>query len=174
MANKISYDSIITVLQNKGYSRDAADALYNELVIVEKKLAPEKEPTERKPTEYVIVVNDPANIVPTELTGWIIKKVPAIKDKYCFSEHTPEMWGDLEVEDRLYNWGREMASSDKFKPHKYRCMGDYMEFGNKKLAKEYGMQIVTKMPVFICGVNPDLKCMNVDGVEITETVDSLN
>ena len=165
MANKISYDSIITVLQNKGYSRDAADALYNELVIAEKKLAPEMP---------LVTGQRVIDRVPEELTGWIIKKVPAIKDKYCFSEHTPEMWGDLEVEDRLYNWGREMASSDKFKPHKYRCMGDYMEFGNKKLAKEYGMQIVTKMPVFICGVNPDLKCMNVDGVEITETVDSLN
>lgn len=174
MANKISYDSIITVLQNKGYSRDAADALYNELVIEEKKLVPEKEPAERKTAEYVVVVNDPQHKLPKDLTGWIIKKVPAIKDKYCFSEHTPEDWGTLEVEQRLFQWGQEFAQSPKFKPLKFTCMGDYMEYGNKKLAKEYGLNIITKQPVYICGVDPGFKCAQLKGVEITETVASLN
>lgn len=174
MANKISYDSIIAVLQNKGYSRDAADALYNELVIEEKKLAPEKEPAERKTTEYVVVVNDPQHKLPKDLTGWIIKKVPAIKDKYCFSEHTPEDWGTLEVEQRLFQWGQEFAQSSKFKPLKFTCMGDYMEYGNKKLAKEYGLNIITKQPVYICGVDPGFKCTQLEGVEVTKTVDSLN
>lgn len=174
MANKISYDSIITVLQNKGYSRDAADALYNELVIEEKKLVPEKEPAERKTTEYVVVINDPQHKLPKDLTGWIIKKVPAIKDKYCFSEHTPEDWGTLEVEQRLFQWGQEFAQSPKFKPLKFTCMGDYMEYGNKKLAKEYGLNIITKQPVYICGVDPGFKCAQLKGVEVTETIDSLN
>lgn len=174
MANKISYDSIIAVLQNKGYSRDAADALYNELVIEEKKLAPEKEPAERKTTEYVVVINDPQHKLPKDLTGWIIKKVPAIKDKYCFSEHTPEDWGTLEVEQRLFQWGQEFAQSSKFKPLKFTCMGDYMEYGNKKLAKEYGLNIITKQPVYVCGVDPGFKCAQLKGVEVTETVDSLN
>lgn len=174
MANKISYDSIITVLQNKGYSRDAADALYNELVIEEKKLAPEKEPAERKTTEYVVVINDPQHKLPKDLTGWIIKKVPAIKDKYCLSEHAPEDWGTLEVEQRLFQWGHEFAQSPKFKPLKFACMGDYMEYGNKKLAKEYGLNIITKQPVYICGVDPGFKCTQLEGVEVTKTVDSLN
>lgn len=174
MANKISHDSIITVLNNNGYAADEAERIYEACVIEEKKLTGEKEPAERKTTEYVVVINDPQHKLPKDLTGWIIKKVPAIKDKYCFAEHAPEDWGTLEVEQRLFQWGQEFAQSPKFKPLKFACMGDYMEYGNKTLAKEYGLNIITKQPVYICGVDPGFKCTQLDGIEITDNIDSLN
>lgn len=171
---KLSYETLSSVLSCRGYSQDEVESLIEACKAEEAKNAENKTPSERKETEYVIVVHDPDKKLPKDLTGWIIKKVPAIKDSYCGAEHAPANWGDLEVEDRLTAWGHAVAEGKKFNPLKYNSMAAYMYNGSKKLAKEYGLNIVSKTPVFICGVHPDFRCTTIDGIEITTTIDSLN
>ena len=82
--------------------------------------------------------------------------------------NTPESTGKIE------EWGKKLSSAPKFKKWKFACLGDYVEYGNKKSAQQFGMKFVTKMPVYICPVNPDLAYWEEEGKKITPTINSLN
>lgn len=172
---KIATETLADVLTELGYDQAKVDDIVRRCSDKEQAASEEKEKTERKSPEYVIMVNDPAHKLPEDLTGWIVRKHPATKTDGMFqNDHEPKEWGDLELESRVEAWGREMASAERFKKWKFRCLGDYVEFGNKKLAKQYGLQFVTKLPVFICPVDPALSLYEEEGVAVTSKVNSLN
>ena len=138
----------------------------------------DKDPTTKTQTQHVVVFNDPAIyelLKEKEITGWVIKKVPAIKHPDTVNETEPREWGDLEVDDRLRAWIHDMRQSPRFKQYKYRCFGDYMEFGNKKKAKEFGLNVITKLPVFIKPMAlADIPIWTEEGVQLTSSCNSLN
>lgn len=152
---------------------------------MEEEAKEEKEKEGKLPVEYVIVVNDPNNKLPEELTGWIIQKRP---DLFAYSENTePELdedgnpkytcgWGDLDVESKIENYGRELKNSKGFSKKKtiFCSLGDFFEYGNKSLAKQCGLQIKTKTPVSIIGVNPDMPYWTDPGIEISYEINGMN
>lgn len=178
--HKINAETVRELLIAEGLmSDDATFEFINKCIAKDRadKEQSDKDTTTRPQTQYVIVLNDPEIqelLKDKELTGWVIKKVPAIKHPDKVNETEPSEWGDLEVEDRITSWIHGMRSNARFKQHKYRCVGDYMEFGNKRQAKEYGLNIVTKLPVFIKPMDLKVPVWTEEGVQITSSCNSLN
>ena len=172
---KIATETLLAVLvEEYGYDETKAAAIAASCVDKERSNAGDKEKSERKSPEYVIMVNDPYGNLPDDLTGWIVRKQDAILDTAHGTESEPHSWGNLELNSRIEEWGKQLSSAPKFKKWKFACLGDYVEYGNKKSAQQFGMKFVTKMPVYICPVNPNLAYWEEEGKKITSTINSLN
>lgn len=170
---KIANETLINVLTEMGYDMDDAQEVASRCQEAENAAADKKDKVERTAPEYVIMVNDPKGVLPDDLTGWVVRKHPAIRTETA-EEVEPTEWGDLDLEARIEAWGKEISHSSRFKEWKFRCLGDYVEFGSKKLAKEFGLQFITKLPVYIAPVNPQLRYWEEKGERVTDTITSLN
>lgn len=144
--------------------------------IVEEKVKLKKEETKEKSAtttekQVVIAVHDPdKNLLKGAVDAYIIQMQPSIYRLGKGSEEfAPEMWDASELEARL----AEFFYSVHYKKggHKLVHFEDYMEAGNKKEAKRWGLNIKTKLPVLCLPVAPELPAQTVDdGKEITENI----
>lgn len=152
---KINDTTIKDVLTSKySYSESDADGIVNACLNEEEKLKEEKEPTTKTKSKYVIACISNTN--GTSDTGWIIKMTPSKVAADGSERIIEEEWGELELEDRIENWIKELSRDKKFKASNYKCLGDFILYGNKKIAKKYGLHIVTKEPVYINKINPEI------------------
>lgn len=174
---KIANDTLLTVLTSEfGYEPEKAAKIAERCQRLEEQAAVKEPSAKRATTGYIVMVNDPDGKLPDDLTGWIVRKRPSVFDENgtVIPNSDPVEWGDLELEHRLEAWGREQAENPKFKSWRFCDLGDYIAEGKKTSAKEFGMQFVTKEPVYICGVNPNMPYHTEEGTEVTSTINSLN
>lgn len=152
---KITDTTIHDVLTSKySYSELDADNIVNECINEEEKLKEEKEPTTKTKAKYVIACLSNKN--GTADTGWIIKMIPSKIAADGSERLIEEEWGELELEARIENWIKEFSRDKKFKASNYKCLGDFFLYGNKKIAKKHGLHIITKEPIYINKINPEI------------------
>lgn len=159
---QIKETSILDVLLQAGIDPSAAQKIIQ--AAKEKDLA-EKEPAvPSKKKEFLVIVNDPAQKLPKDLTCWVIQK----EDTYIDTTGViPTMgtvrreWGSLESEELLMYLARATMDNERLVKKKgpITCVGDVFEFALTAKAKECGFCIKTKQPVAIIGVNPNIQWM---------------
>ena len=125
----------------------------------------------KKEKKLIVAVHDPdGNLMQGTVDAYIIQMEPSVRRPGAgSSEFAPETWEPAELASRL----EEFFSSVRYgkKGWKFQHFGDYMESGNRKEAKRWGINIKTKLPVLCIPVAPKIPRVISDASkELTENI----
>lgn len=125
----------------------------------------------KKDKKLIVAVHDPdGKLMQGVVDAYIIQMEPSIRRPGAGeAEFAPDAWEPSELSSRL----EEFFSIVRYgkKGWKFQHFGDYMESGNRKEAKRWGLNIKTKLPVLCIPVAPKIpRVISDDSKELTNSI----